>query len=147
MQLSPSMQDYYRQKGPRVRDLPRPTPAKPANKAGGAAAEVVEGRGSAEGNTAGTTYPGRRAGQGAPSGLDRVREVARKDKEARFTALLHHVDVDRLRSAYRAIRPQAAPGVDGVTWAAYGQDLEANLQSLHRRLHAGSYRARPSRRS
>ena len=122
-------------------------PAKPPNKAGEAAAEVVEGRGSTEGNTAGTTYPGRRAGQGAPSGLDRVREVARRDKDARFTALLHHVDVDRLRAAYRAIRPRAAPGVDGMTWAAYGQDLENNLQDLHRRLHAGSYRARPSRRS
>jgi group II intron reverse transcriptase/maturase len=79
--------------------------------------------------------------------LERVREVARGDKEARFTALLHHVSVDRLRAAYRAIRPQAAPGVDGVTWVVYGQDLEANLQDLHRQLHAGSYRARPSRRS
>lgn len=34
-----------------------------------------------------------------------------------------------------------------MTWAAYGQDLEANLQDLHRRLHAGRYRARPSRRA
>jgi group II intron reverse transcriptase/maturase len=76
-----------------------------------------------------------------------VREVARRDKEARFTALLHHVDLARLRRAYRAIRPRAAPGVDGVTWQAYGQDLEANLRDLHRRLHAGSYRAKPSRRS
>jgi group II intron reverse transcriptase/maturase len=64
----------------------------------------------------------------------------------RFTALLHHVDVERLRSAYRAIRPQAAPGVDGVTWQDYGVDLEANLQDLHRRVHTGAYRARPSRR-
>ena len=122
-------------------------PAKPPNKAAGAVAEAVEERGPAKGNTAGTTHPGRSVGQGAPSGLDRVREVARTDKEARFTALLHHVDVDRLRAAYWASRPQAAPGVDGVTWAAYGQDLEANLQDLHCRLHAGSYRARPSRRS
>jgi group II intron reverse transcriptase/maturase len=76
-----------------------------------------------------------------------VREVARRDKEARFTALLHHVSIERLRAAYRAIRPQAAPGVDGVRWEAYGQVLEANLRDLHRRLHAGSYRARPSRRS
>jgi group II intron reverse transcriptase/maturase len=60
---------------------------------------------------------------------------------------LHHVDVDRLRAAYRAIRPQAAPGVDGVTWAAYGQDLEDNLRDLHQRLHSGRYRARPSRRA
>ena len=100
-------------------------PAKPPNKT--SVAEVVEGRGLAKGNTAGKTRPGHSAGPGAPSALDRVREVARRDKQARFTALLHHVDVDRLRSAYRAISPQAAPGVDGVTWAAYGQDLELSL--------------------
>jgi group II intron reverse transcriptase/maturase len=72
--------------------------------------------------------------------------VARQDKEVRFTALLHHVDIDRLGAAYRAIRPKAAPGVDGVTWQAYGQDLAQNLADLHRRLHSGSYRAKPSRR-
>ena len=122
-------------------------PAKPPNNTAGAVAEVVEERGPAKGNTASSTHPGRSAGQDAPSGLERVREVARRDKEARFTALLHHVTVDRLRAAYRAIRPQAAPGVDGVTWEVYGQDLEVNLRDLHQRLHAGSYRARPSRRS
>jgi len=122
-------------------------PAKPPNNAARVVAEVVEERGPAKGNTASSTHPGRSAGHGAPSGLERVREVARRDKEARFTALLHHVTVARLRAAYRAIRPRAAPGVDGVGWEAYGQDLEANLQDLHRRLHAGSYRARPSRRS
>jgi group II intron reverse transcriptase/maturase len=68
------------------------------------------------------------------------------NKEARFTALLHHVDVDRLRAAYFALRPKAAPGVDGVTWSDYGVDLEENLQDLHARVHRGAYRARPSRR-
>jgi len=72
--------------------------------------------------------------------------VARKDKDARFTALLHHVTVDLLREAYRAIRPGAAPGVDGVTWRDYGADLEANLRDLHARVHRGAYRARPTRR-
>jgi group II intron reverse transcriptase/maturase len=75
-----------------------------------------------------------------------VREAARRDKEARFTALLHHVDLTRLRAAYLAIRPQAAPGVDGMTWRAYGGDLEANLRDLHQRVHRGAYQARPSRR-
>lgn len=121
-------------------------PAKPPNKAAPAAAEVVEGRGSAKGNTTSKTRPGHSAGSGAPSALDRVRQVARQDREARFTALLHHVDIDRLRVAYRTVRPKAAPGVDGVTWQAYGQDLENNLGDLHRRLHSGSYRAKPSRR-
>jgi len=110
-------------------------------------AEVVEGRGLAEGNTDSTTRPGRSAGPGVPSGLDRVREVARRDKDARFTALLHHVSLDRLRAAYWAIRPKAAPGVDGVTWSAYGQVLEISLQDLHRRVRSGAYQARPSRRA
>jgi group II intron reverse transcriptase/maturase len=75
-----------------------------------------------------------------------VREVARGDKGTRFTALLHHVSLFRLRKAYWAIRPKAAPGVDGVRWAEYGQDLEANLQDLHARVQSGRYRVQPSRR-
>jgi hypothetical protein len=121
-------------------------PANLPNKAAGATAEVGEERGSAKGNTASKTPPGRSAGPGASSALERVREVARRDKDARFTALLHHVDLVRLRKAYWAIRPQAAPGVDKVTWADYGQDLEANLRDLHARVQAGRYRAKPSRR-
>ncbi len=119
-------------------------PANPPNKT--TAAEVGEERGRAKGNTASKTRPGHSAGPGASSALERVREVARQDKEARFTALLHHVDLTRLRVAYWAIRPQAAPGVDKVTWTQYGQDLEANLQDLHARVQAGRYRAKPSRR-
>ena len=121
-------------------------PAKPPNNAGEPVAEVVEGRGLAEGNTARPTRPGRSAGHGVPSGLDRVREVARRDKDARFTALLHHVDLDRLWAAYVAINPKAAPGADQVTWDAYGQDLRENLEDLLRRVHSGAYRASPSRR-
>ena len=121
-------------------------PAKLPNKPGRSGAEAVEGRGLPEGNTASEPRPGPRAGQGVSSELDRVRQVARKDKDVRFTALLHHVTVDRLRDAYRAIRPGAAPGVDGVTWRDYGSDLEANLRDLHARVHRGAYRARPTRR-
>lgn len=122
-------------------------PAKPSNKAARAAAETVEERGLPEGNTASKTRSGHSAGQGASSALDRVRRAAQKDKEARFTALLHHVNPDRLRAAYRALSPKAAAGVDGVTWQSYGQDLEVNLRDLHARLHRGAYRARPSRRA
>jgi RNA-directed DNA polymerase len=122
-------------------------PAKPPNNAAGAVAEVVEGRGPAEGNAVSETRPGRRAGVSVSNELGRVRRVARKDKDVRFTALLHHVTVERLGEAYRAIRPGAAPGVDGVTWRDYGQDLEANLRDLHARIHRGAYRAKPSRRS
>ena len=123
--------------------LPVKPPNKPAVVAG---AEVVEGRGPAKGNTASESRPGRSAGLGVSSDLDRVRQVARKDRDVRFTALLHHVTVDRLREAYRAIRPDAAAGVDGVTWRDYGQDLEENLRDLYARVQRGAYRASPVRR-
>src|SRR5689334_21462454 len=122
-------------------------PVKPPNNVARAAAEVVEGRGLREGNATSKTRSGLSAGQGAPSALDRVRRIAQQDKGARFTALLHHVDVDRLRAAYGALNPRAATGVDGVTWLEYGLDLEENLRDLHARVRCGSYRAMPSRRA
>jgi len=107
---------------------------------------VVEERGLTKGNTGSKTRSGLRAGRRVSHALDRVRQAAKQDKEAKFTALLHHVTVENLMAAYRAIRPKAAPGVDGQTWEAYGQNLEENLRDLHRRLHSGAYRAKPSRR-
>jgi RNA-directed DNA polymerase len=122
-------------------------PAKPPNKPASAGAEAVEGRRPAKGNAASKTRPGPSAGVGAPNALERVRQKARKDKKARFTALLHHVDVNRLREAFRALNPRAATGIDDVTWEDYGQNLEDNLQDLHRRVQGGGYRARPTRRA
>jgi len=58
---------------------------------------------------------------------------------------VHYVSLDRLRGAYRVINPKAAPGVDGVTWEAYGQDLEENLRDLHHKVQARRYRASKSR--
>ena len=79
--------------------------------------------------------------------LDRVRNAARQRKKERFTALLHHVNVDTLRMAFHALKRNAAPGVDGVTWTDYGADLEPRLADLHGRVHRGAYRPQPSRRT
>ena len=70
----------------------------------------------------------------------------RKDKDAKFTALLHHIDLDRLKAAYLAINPKAAPGIDRVTWRSYEENLRENLEDLLQRVHSGAYRASPSRR-
>ena len=78
--------------------------------------------------------------------LDRVREAARRDRRARFTALLHHVTVERLQEGFFALKHEAAPGVDGITWEQYDIGLEDRLRDLHRRIHEGTYRAQPSRR-
>jgi RNA-directed DNA polymerase len=79
-------------------------------------------------------------------GLDRVRQAARAEKETRFTALLHHLDVDLLRWAYHQLKRDAAVGIDEMTWAAYGDGLEARVTELDGRVHRGAYRAQPSRR-
>ena len=107
---------------------------------------MVEGRTLTKEN-AGQPNPNWTPSQGnGPSGLDRVREAARKNGKVRFTALLHHVTVDLLQDSYFNLKKKAAPGVDGVTWEEYGRDLEAKLNDLHGRIHRGAYRARPSRR-
>jgi retron-type reverse transcriptase len=121
-------------------------PTKSPNKAGRPAAEAAEGRGLAKGNAGGQNALRTQSRGGAPSALDRVREAAKRDKGQRFTALLHHVDVERLHTAFHALRKDAAPGVDAVTWGQYSEALGANLQALHERLHRGGYRASPSRR-
>lgn len=122
-------------------------PTKLPNKAVTTAAEAAEERGRAKGNMAEQNAFRTQCRGDAPSALSRVRQRAKGDKKERFTALLHHVDIGRLRTAYLASKKDAAPGTDGVTWAQYGEQLEENLQQLHRRLHQGAYRAKPSRRA
>ena len=81
------------------------------------------------------------------SALDRIRQLACRDKELKFTSLWHLVyDVDRLREAYFALKRTAAPGIDGQTWQEYGTELESNLQDLSDRLARGAYRAKPVKR-
>jgi len=84
---------------------------------------------------------------GAPSGLSRVREAARRGKEVQFTSLLHHVTAARLKESFRALNRKAAPGVDGVTWEDYEAHLEERIRSLHERVQRGTYHALPSRRA
>src|SRR3954469_23152103 len=120
--------------------------AKPANNDGRPSAELVERRAGAEGN-AGQDRTRRAQDRASVSqGLDRVRHVARQRKKERFTALLHHVTPNRLRTAFFALKRQAAPGVDGLTWQAYEADLDRRIEGLHERVHRGTYRALPARR-
>lgn len=78
---------------------------------------------------------------------ERIRQVASKDKEVRFTTLWHHVyNVGNLREAYFSLKRQAAPGVDGKTWKQYGEMLEENIQELSDKLRRGAYRAKAVKR-
>ena len=120
---------------------------KPANKgAQEAPAEWAEPRAGTEGNTDQARTRRTQSRCSVSPGLERVRQVARAGKKVKFTALLHHVDEELLEWAYFALKRQAAAGVDGLTWQAYGEELHSNVQALHRRLHRGGYRALPVRR-
>jgi retron-type reverse transcriptase len=107
----------------------------------------MEGRRPAKENIGQATPPRTQSRTSELSGLRGVREVARRDKRARFTALLHHVTPQLLRDSYHALKREAAPGVDRVTWEEYGTDLDEKLADLHRRIHQGTYRAQPSKRA
>jgi RNA-directed DNA polymerase len=119
---------------------------KPANNAGKPAAEWVEPRAGTKGNT-GQSHTRRAQNRASVSqGLERVRQAARQRKKERFTALLHHVTIDRLRESFFALKRKAAPGVDGLRWRDYEAGSEEHLRSLHARVQSGAYRALPVRR-
>ena len=107
----------------------------------------MEGRRPTKENIEQPTPPRTQSRSSESRGLLGVREVARKDDRARFTALLHHVTVPRLQESFYALKREAAPGVDGTTWREYETDLDAKLTNLHRQLHLRTYRAQPSKRA
>ena len=124
-------------------------PTKQANKAvQSAAAESAEGRGSTKGNVfavgrAPDTAPDQRVDR-----LEGVRQVARRDKQVRFTALLHHVTPQLLFTSFYQLKREASPGVDGQTWQEYDDEgLLDRINDLHDRVHRGTYRAKPSKRA
>ncbi len=121
--------------------------AKPPNNAGPPAAEGVEPRAGAKGNVDQQSTHRTQSRKRATQALSRVRQAARERKKERFTALLHHVNADTLRTAFFALKRKAAAGVDGVTWQDYEADLEPNLEDLHGRVQRGVYRPQPSRRT
>ena len=123
-------------------------PKKRSNNTQGRVAEIVEERTLTEGNTGEQAMRRTQNREnGVPSGLERVREAARRDKEQKFTTLLHHVNEGALLQAFRRINRDAATGVDGVTWKQYEDGLEERLRELCTRIHRGAYRPQPSRRT
>src|ERR1035441_2948494 len=121
--------------------------AKPTNKAEQSAAEPVEPRTGTKGNVGQQSTRRAQDRESVSQALERVRQVARQGKKEKFTSLLHHVDTAMLRTAFYAMKRDAAPGVDGMTWEAYERDLDRRIEDLHAQVKSGTYRALPSRRS
>lgn len=125
----------------------RVVPTRRSNEEEESLEESVEGSRSTKGNTEETHTRRTQGRERVSQGLGGVREAARRDKRQKFTALLHHVTTELLEASYQKLKKQAAPGVDGVTWQEYGEGVEEKLRDLHDRIHKGSYRAQPSRRT
>src|SRR6266480_508139 len=120
---------------------------KPTNKAGRPVAEPVEPRPGTKGNADQQSTHRAQSRARVTQALGRVRLAARQRKKEQFTALLHHINVDTVRTAFYALKRKAAPGVDGMTWQDYEADLELRIEDLHGRVHRGAYRPQPSRRA
>src|SRR5205085_7481419 len=116
------------------------------NKGEQSSTEAGEGRARTKENIAQSNTSPTQSGKRMSQGLDGVQQAASVRKQERFTALLHHLSLDLLRDSFFALKRQASPGVDGVTWQEYETGLEGRLSDLHSRVHRGAYRARPSRR-
>jgi RNA-directed DNA polymerase len=121
-------------------------PVSQPNKEGQPFAEVGEGRAQTKENIVQWHMHPTQSGKRLSQGLHGVREAARKGKQERFTALLHHLNVGSLGDSFYALKRQASPGVDGVRWQEYESGWEDRLVDLHSRVHRGAYRAQPSRR-
>jgi hypothetical protein len=121
-------------------------PVNRPNKGGQLSAEAGEGRAQTKENIVQSHRHSTQSGKRMSQGLDGVRKAAKERKQERFTALLHHLNVDLLRNSFYALQRKASPGVDGVTWQEYETGLEDRLVDLHSRVHRGAYRAQPSRR-
>jgi RNA-directed DNA polymerase len=119
---------------------------KPANKVGLPIAERAEPRVGTKGNMDQSHTCRTQCRESVSQRLARVRNAAKQHKKGKFTALLHHVDMDLLLEAFWTLKRRAAPGVDGVTWQDYEAKLNENLEQLHRNVHSGTYRAQPVRR-
>jgi RNA-directed DNA polymerase len=119
---------------------------KSPNKTGEPAAEAMEPRAEAKENASQHSTRRTQCRESVSQALERVRKAARQRKKEQFTALFHHITTDLLRLSFFALKRDAAPGIDGVTWQDYEADLERKLMDLHARVHRGAYRAQPSRR-
>ena len=122
-------------------------PKKRLNKENKFSAEVVEERTLPKRNTGQTTAVRTQSRDVASSGLAGVRQAARLRKDIQFTALLHHITVELLEQSYFALKRNSAPGLDGMRWRVYGENLNDRLIMLHSRIHKGNYRASPARRT
>jgi hypothetical protein len=63
----------------------------------------------------------------------RIAELAKEDRERKFSSIAHLLTVEALHEAFKNLRKDASAGVDRVTYAEYATEVWKNLQDLHGR--------------
>lgn len=71
---------------------------------------------------------------------------AQRDASFQFTSLAHHLNAAFLRDCYQHLARNKAVGVDSVSWADYGSDLDNNIDALVSKLKKKTYKPLPSKR-
>jgi RNA-directed DNA polymerase len=102
-----------------------------ANKTEQSVTEPVEPRTGTKGNANQQSTRRAQDRESVSQALERVRLAARRGKKEKFTSLLHHVDPEMLRTSFYALKRDAAPGVDGMTWDIYEQGLDRRIEDPH----------------
>src|SRR5512146_2660137 len=108
--------------------------------------ESMEGRAAAEGKSAARNASSTQSELDALTFLQRIGQRAKEKTKGKWTNLLSHVRTPLLALAYQRLRKNAAPGVDEVSWAEYGEHLDERLKDLENRVHRGSYHPQPVKR-
>ena len=84
-------------------------------------------------------------GQSGQTKLDRISELSVANKNMVFNNVGHLINVSLLKELYHQLDGKKAVGIDGVTKADYGNNLEENLNDLLKRIRRGTYQPQPAR--
>src|SRR3982751_4886734 len=112
-------------------------PVNQPNKEGFPSAEVGEERAWTQENIVRFHTSPTQSGERVSQGLNGVRQAAQRNKQERFTALLHYVTIDLRRDSFYALQRKAAPGVDGLTWPEYETGVDGRLTDLQHGVKGG----------
>jgi RNA-directed DNA polymerase len=77
--------------------------------------------------------------------LARIGEKSASDNHLVFNNLGHVMDAAMLKACFYQLDGSKAVGIDGVTKAAYEENLDENIQQLIKRIRQGSYQPKPAR--
>ncbi len=78
--------------------------------------------------------------------LSLISERAKREPAIQFTSLSHLLNVSFLKDCYKSLNRNKAVGIDGVSWAEYGKNLDTNLEKLVGKMKCKKFNPIPAKR-